>query len=600
MAQIPGLPTTEPVALPKASPGQFGSVGETIAGLGQETEQMAQANMQFEGHLFAAQNYLKAKQAEIAFDSRRNQLYTDLAKATTPEDAQATWDHAKGELNSVLTPFETNKSLARQLALYRQQQEVEIQNNVNAKKADIITKSDHTANKVLFDSSTQEAINIRMGGGNDSGVKAAFDAKTQSSVHVIGSMFPQEQAAVMQSWEKTVEAGVLDAKANSPNPLVRRQLIEQLKSGKGPVDTSKLDRGEINKFLTHAEETDKRLTALGEVQDFNSDIHNLKQTFNAAPYTNGDGTPNLANRHSALDDDKFLLEHGIVTKDPTTGAMIPDYVRAEKASGYFNAEARDSNIAAKKTADDIRDQALLMMATGHIGQGMQFAVKHIHELQAAGTDYFPQIISAGKGWEAEGRSEAREGRDEQRFQWSKDRQDTEDRGYQTMMGLQERIDKGEVINNGELVNKAIHKEMSFAQAAKIQQDASHSSQDADYANGLAIINAAAGTDLKAGAELQDKYRKAVKEQHLTGKQAIDKAKEITEDHSENKLYKMFKSIGTSFGLLTPDASTTTPAAMTAPTGGKDYGDAGGKPDGSTGALPDGTRVIVRHGRLVKQ
>ena len=79
MAQISPLPINEPVALPQASPAQFGSVGGTIAALGEETEQLAQANTEFEGHLLHAQRDLKAKQAEVAYDRELNQVHADLS-----------------------------------------------------------------------------------------------------------------------------------------------------------------------------------------------------------------------------------------------------------------------------------------------------------------------------------------------------------------------------------------------------------------------------------------------------------------------------------------------------------------------------------------
>src|SRR5271165_6489420 len=145
MPQIASLPIDEPVAKPYASPGQFGSAGESVAGLGYETEQMAISNLEFEGHLIRAQRQLEAKQAEIAFDRRKAQLYNDLSKAVTPEDAQAMYDHSKGELDNVLAPFETDRALSRELGIYRQREDVEIQGTVNAKKAEIITKADNQA-----------------------------------------------------------------------------------------------------------------------------------------------------------------------------------------------------------------------------------------------------------------------------------------------------------------------------------------------------------------------------------------------------------------------------------------------------------------------
>ena len=125
MAQIPGLPTVEPVALPQAKPQLFGASAEAVSGLSQETEQMALGNQAFEGHLIEANRYLKAKQAEIAYDATLNEVHAELARAVTPEDAQAVYDRAKVKLAGVLQPFESDRVLARQLALFGQEQQVQ-------------------------------------------------------------------------------------------------------------------------------------------------------------------------------------------------------------------------------------------------------------------------------------------------------------------------------------------------------------------------------------------------------------------------------------------------------------------------------------------
>src|SRR5208283_4981890 len=100
MPQIPTLPIDEAVPLPKAKPAIFGAVGGAVAELGQETEQMAQANLAFEGHLIYAQRILKAAQAQIEFDRVKSQVHADLNKAKTPEEAQVILDHGRGELRN--------------------------------------------------------------------------------------------------------------------------------------------------------------------------------------------------------------------------------------------------------------------------------------------------------------------------------------------------------------------------------------------------------------------------------------------------------------------------------------------------------------------
>src|SRR5215475_4123447 len=117
MAQIGGLPTVEPVGVPSASPGEFASPGATVAALGHETEQLAQQASQLDGYLLSAQRQLKAKQAQIAFDQAKNVLYDDLRKAVTPEEAEAMYQDAKGRLDGVLRPYETDRVLSRELGV---------------------------------------------------------------------------------------------------------------------------------------------------------------------------------------------------------------------------------------------------------------------------------------------------------------------------------------------------------------------------------------------------------------------------------------------------------------------------------------------------
>ena len=313
MAQIGGLPVDEPVARPNASPQQFGSVGGTIAGLGQETEDLAAGASAVVGHLIAAERNVKAKQAEIAFDRRREQLYQDLSKATSPEEAQGMYDHAKGELDNVLTPYQHDHVLARALGLYRQQQEVKIQHNVNAKKADIITKSDNASNEVLYGKSQQDAINTTIGGGNPAVARDKFELQLQSSV-AHGTLLPQQAEAAMQQWDQDYEKGMIEAYANSPDANVRKSNIQNLKSGDSYPH---LDPATKNALITKSENRDRELANLHESEDLNASTAKFNQLTQGWDYEH---------KINATTNDKWAKDNGFVDSNGNPNRKILDKI----------------------------------------------------------------------------------------------------------------------------------------------------------------------------------------------------------------------------------------------------------------------------------
>lgn len=563
MPQIPGLPVVEPVELPKAKPGLFAGPGETVAELGQAAEQMAQANEAFAGHLIEAQHYLKAKQAEIAFDRVLNQVHVDLSKATTPEEAQAVYEHSKGQLDAVIQPFETDRALARQLGLFRQQQDVELQNVVNARKAGLIQKGDDAANETLYEKSKKDAISSVIAGGDSSVAEAQLKGKLDASVHVMGTLTPQQEDAILQKFRKDVQGGVLDARINDPNPLVRKQTIDQLKDGKGSLDLSALDKGELNKYLTHAEHVDKSLTELAEVQNLNADIANTTEVFKSAPYVDANGTPNFDNIMSSLKDGKFLIEHGIYTTDPNTGKPIPDYVRGAKIESYYKGSEADYFLAAKQKADQYRDEIYDQFAQGHIAAGLNMARQHAADFQKAKVDYFPQIVGSAKGWQYEQMAEWRFGKAEERAARDDKIRAAEEKGFGTQDQLLQRITNGEELDFHRDIESQVHAgNMTNKQGHEIWYDYNQTLRSPDYQNGLYIINSSA-LPVEDKVKVANEFRRTYRQGGLTGDKAADKAKELVEGGNKKATDGMMKHLmysltGGTYGTPWP-ASTPAPA-----------------------------------------
>jgi hypothetical protein len=588
MPQAPGLPIDEPVEKPQASPAQFGSVGATIAGMAEETEQLALGSQEVAGHLIAAQRQVRVKQAEIAFDKLKMQVYTDLNKTTSPEEAQAVYDHSKGELDNVLTPFEHDRVLARALGIYRQQEDLEIQGTVNAKKADILTKADKAANQTLGEKALQNAITTKMGGGDPSLAREQFNLQLESSV-AHGTLLPQQRDAMMQKWDKDYQSGVLDAYANSPNPLVRRQVIDQLKTGKGPLDLSMLDQGERNQFLSHAEELDERLTHLAETQNLNVSLNNLEQTFKAPPYSDSTGTPNYENRLAALKDPNFLIANGIATVDPSTGKPIADFVMAEKLRGYVDASQTDYTRAAVMKADKIRDEVDDHFSKGDITGGLAVARQHQQDFQNAHVDYYDQAVNRARTWMNFDREMAASARAEARADRAEKRQGIEDRGEQTLGGLWGRISNGEILDYDKDVWDQVQKnQMTPKQASEIWNAYKQSQQDADYKNGLGII-ASSSLDNATKSKTADSYTQMTKQNHLTGRAALDLAQKLTDDAGQSAtgsfIQRLWNNIKGGGPIAAAGPVTSVPATIYArdPQGNLHQAPAGTK-------LPDGWKL----------
>ena len=144
-----------------------------------------------------------------------------------------------------------------------------------------------------------------------------------------------------------------------------------------------------------------------EVANENQDINNVLQTAKSAPFTDAQGITNYDTLRAQLNDPKFVESQGMITTDPTTGKVIPDMIRAEKVRSYLGAAEQDNLAQAKKKADQDRDEIYDMFAKGNISGGLNLARQKLPDFQKAKVDYFPQIVSGAKSWQAEQRAESR-------------------------------------------------------------------------------------------------------------------------------------------------------------------------------------------------
>jgi hypothetical protein len=557
MPQIPSLPIDEPVAKPQASPAQFGSVGATIADMGQETQQLAAANSEFEGHLIAAQHQLKYKEAEIAYGRVLNQVHADLAKASTPEEAQAIKDHAQTQFQSVLAPYQTDKVMSRILGIYAQQQDVELQHTVNAKKADIITKADYAANQILGEKSLQTAITTKVGGGDPSIARTQFDMQLQSSVHN-GTLLPQQHDAMIQQWDKDYQKGVILAKINSGDPATRQYAIKQLSSGGGELEHSMLSAEEIDQLRTHAVDTDHSLTEKEEAGSLNGALNVKAGAFASPEYKHPDGTPDYEAREKSLQDPEWLKSHGIVTPDGK-----PNYVMAEKMQ---EDDARQWQMHQKVQKD--KDEEVLEKYSP-----MLYDPKH--PLTIAQIEALPQTDGASsravnqlKTALFQEQRNARVLRNEERSlnleERRQKRQELEDRSTATSLNLANRMANGDVLDyNTDIIEPISKGQMTEADGAKVWRMYKDSDQYPEIGEGIGMINdvfkampKTPENDRKA-VDAHDAFLKAVKDKNLHGADILKEAQGIAEQTGKvatgNFIERLLHTIG--YGPAVPPSVT---------------------------------------------
>ena len=568
MAQIPSLPITEPVALPKASPGEFASPGATVAELGQETTNLALGNQAFEAHLYEAQRYLKYKQVEIEVGKLENQAHEELSKATSPEDAQAVHTQFKERMDSLFGPYMADKQLARQLHIFGQQADVQLQSTVNARKATIIQHSDQAANEVLYKSAVQEAVNIAVANGDPKLALDKLDAKLQSSVHILGTMYPDQADKIMQQAHKDVDKGIIKAKSNSPDPAVRKQLIDQLRAGTGYPN---LDDADINAALSAAEKRDRELTNLRTSEDYNTAVNHFDELTAGWTY---DG------KVQALSNGKWLKDNGFVDENGQ-----PDRKTADK----LLEEADRQETRARKIQSD-KDNEIISKHSYAADTGKLSApqIDRIVREEGGSPKAASTLKSALHQHLSEVHAEYRFGEYVARAGERGDRRHAREAGEKTQADLFRRLSNGESINMDSVWDAVDAGEMTTTQARKVE---SHMTalQNAAYRDNSQRIANAPGLDDKTKTEMALKLLEAKDQQNLQGnamREFTDKMlKDAGEKQTTNYIEKWWNSLT---GKSAPQTPAVTPSVSAQPK------------EGDTKVNSSGDTVKYINGKWVKE
>ena len=371
MAQIPGVPTPQPIEQPLTSVGQMREAGIGSAVVAnQQAERMALTGTELQGRLIEAQNQHDIKHGQISLDKLQVQLHDDLRKSVTPEQVQENLDNYRNQVPNVLAPYSKNSHVSRVLQTYADSEDLRMQDVSNVKKADILTKSDDAANTILGQMYKQEAVAERLGGGDGSIAEGKYELALRSS-EAHGTMLPAVANAKLAAWHQDVQIGAVEARMNDPNPAARDELIRDLKAGTGPLVTE-IPEGLRTQLLTAAESRDRMLKNLEETQDVNSVFSNLLGYFKSHPNMFSEPESKMG----ALENPDILKSIGAVTKDGN-----PDFVMGHKLGPLVAPVVADEVREQESESEKIQNAISAAVANHQYGNAETILRTNLHTIQ---------------------------------------------------------------------------------------------------------------------------------------------------------------------------------------------------------------------------
>lgn len=327
MAQIPSIPTLDPVDKPYMNPREAGKPGAAISEAGDRGVDAAISGLDMLGHIREAQKNVDELAAQNELNAADEAYQVQLAKTTNSRDVEEVTKQHNDTLNSIANRWSNSPAV------------VEIQMHAES----LIPRSDHLGQmkqidlmgkefdvqttaqlKTLLpqlvtarrngDKGTEDYINGYVNSIFDKGIKSGIVTDAQKQFGI---------AAFQEGMRKQLNESYI----TSADPKERQQAIAQLKSGgNGPLDLTGLAAGDVRAMSDHAEQVNEELNRRAESQSLNGDLGKMSALFSAPEYKD-----NYEAQIKSLQDGDWLKENGFVSEDGK-----PNFVRSEQLQQEVN------------------------------------------------------------------------------------------------------------------------------------------------------------------------------------------------------------------------------------------------------------------------
>lgn len=334
MAQIPGVPTLQPVDKPFESPQQAGRVGAAVAGMGEDIEGIGETGLELQNFMKKAQEQVDTIAFQNKADAIITKMHDQLAKTTNSRNVDDVKTQTQNDLNELSKDWSKSPAAVR-LQMFADSLRPSIDHFATVRQADLQVKEFSAETSIQLQKLLPQLVTAYRQGDtaqtqaiNDH-ILGMFDEATRN-----GLMSVADRDTAVNKVQLEFRQGVNEAAITSLNPAERKEAIAQLKNGgKGPLDLTNLAPGDINALREHAIDTDKHLTEQAESQNLNGALNIAANAFSAKEFKNADGTPNFDSIETALHDGEWIKSHGMVDENGN-----PDRVMADKVASQYEVQ----------------------------------------------------------------------------------------------------------------------------------------------------------------------------------------------------------------------------------------------------------------------
>jgi hypothetical protein len=436
---IPGVPTLQPVELPRVSPQQAGRAGQTIAGLGEDVEEIAGTSFALQAHIKEAQKHVDTLAARNQLDAAFAQLQGELAKTQNSRDVPDVLKQGQDTLNDISKQWSKSPA-AVSIQMDADSLHPSMMHVGQVRQIDLMGKEfqinlAQQGEQFAKDYASSRAVGDQDGENN---ALTGFTRAVQGGVST-GLMGPVGAADTVRKFrEQGQELQIRNAISN-PDPRVNQAIYDKINSD--PKAFPDVTAEQLDALKTHAQsavESHIRYQEWAEGQ--------MAQNTMLRPLINKWTNPAT----QQFDEDKAL---GDVTDQFSSGKITAR--QSQVLSEDIKSFAADKTVATKKQADQFDDGIIKMFHDRDYSKADAALEQMRPWLEQNGLgERYKSLMNYGDSQRREERVEARYERTEAKEEVSQQKQQVKEQSSSTLAQTINRFSQGYVATDTDLDSMA--------------------------------------------------------------------------------------------------------------------------------------------------
>ena len=323
MAQIPSIPTLDPVDKPYMNPREAGKPGAAISEAGDRGVDAAISGLDMLGHIREAQKQVDTTAAQNDYAAEDEAYQVQLAKTNNSRDIEGvTQQHIK-TLNEISSRWAPSPA-APEIQMYGDALVPHAEHLGQMRQITLMGEELNTQNKIQVQKLMPDMVTAIRNGRSD---QAKLIRDHVEGLYTSSLISDTDKEKSMNAFDLQTQSAVNDSVITDADPKVRQAGIMQLKNGgSGPINTIDMTAADIDALRIKAEKDDLEISNLAEAQSLNGDLGKMSALFSAPEYKD-----NYEAQIKSLQDGDWLKENGFVSEDGK-----PNFVRSEQLQQEVN------------------------------------------------------------------------------------------------------------------------------------------------------------------------------------------------------------------------------------------------------------------------